>query len=140
VLAFGDGRGDTVSSVARTGGRQTGASLLEVLVAMLLLSLMLMGLASSVPLALRGVAEAGRRTALVLLAQQAVEMARATPVEALAGLDSGGFVELPDHSGTRRSVSVAFGTPTAGTATVTAVARGTGPEGGDVVVTTVVGP
>jgi hypothetical protein len=87
------------------------------------------------------VSDAGRRTALTLLAHQAVETARATPLETLAALDSGGFVDVPGHPGTRRAVTVVWGTPTAGTATVIAVARGTGPEGGgDAVVTTVVGP
>lgn len=126
----------------RVGGRrgERGSSLLEVLVAMLLLALMVMGLASALPLALRGVAVAGHQTTLTLLAQQAVEVARATRLEALPALDSGGFVEVPGYPGLVRSVSVAWGIPTEGTATVRVVTRGLADGQGEATMTTVMGP
>ena len=127
----------------RVGNRrdERGSSLLEVLVALLLLALMVMGLAASLPLALRGVAFAGRQGTLTLLAQQAAEIVREARPEALAALDSGGFVEVLGHPGLVRSIAVAWGIPTAGTATVTVVTRGLAADGsGEAALTTVVGP
>jgi prepilin-type N-terminal cleavage/methylation domain-containing protein len=116
---------------ARAPGRsgERGLSLLEVLVAMFLLALMVLGLAASVPLALRGVALAGAQTALVLAARDALELARDARPESRLALDTGGFVAVPGHPALLRSIQVAMGRPTAGTATVTVVVRRVAGEG-----------
>jgi len=108
---------------------ERGLSLLEVLVAMFLLALMVLGLASSVPLALRGVVLAGDQATLTLAAQEALEVVREARPEARPALDTAGFVEVPGRPGLLRSVAVAGGRPTPGTATVTAVARRVTGEG-----------
>lgn len=55
---------------------ERGVTLLEVLVAMTLLSVVLVGLAASYPLAMIGVSIGGYRTTATLLAHQCIEIAK----------------------------------------------------------------
>jgi len=132
-----------------TRQNERGVTLLEILIAMLLLGVALIGLAASFPLAMYGVTLGGYQTTATLLAQQSMEQARAKTYAAIfSSLDTGGgvcdtlgggtFVDLgstpvdsgstppPDpvyYPGFARCVSVQVGTPTATTTTVTVVVR-----------------
>lgn len=109
--------------------RQGGITLVDVMVAMLLLSVTLIGLAAALPVALRGVTLAGAQTTATWLARQALEAARTVPYGALPALDTGAFVAVPGHDDFSRAVTVQVGAPTAGTTTVAVTVRGPGVQG-----------
>lgn len=126
---------------------ERGVTLLELLVAMTLLAVALLGLAASVPLSMYGVTLGGYQTTATLLAEQAIEMAKGTtygnlPLVATGGevcdpdAGTGTFEDLatadPPFPGFSRCVSVQTGTPTATSSTVTVVVRFAG-VGGEVV-------
>jgi len=100
-----------------------GATLVELLIAMLLLVVAIVGLGASLPLALSSVVVGGRQAVATLLAQQALELAKSTPYSNLSGMDSGGFVTVPESPGFERAVAVQPGAPTAGATTVTVTVR-----------------
>ncbi len=108
---------------------ELGVTLLELMVAMLLLAIALIGLAASFPLAMYGVTTGGFQTTATLLAQEGVELAKATPYSALPAIDTGDFVAVPGYAGFTRRITVAQGTPTATTTTVTVVVRFSGSAG-----------
>lgn len=121
--------------MARQGER--GVTLLELLIAMLLLGTALVGLAASFPLAMYGVTLGGYQTTATLLAQQPLEQARAVLYTNIPTLATGGavcdtsgngtFVDLGSVAtpfpGFDRCVSVQVGSPTASNTTVTVVVR-----------------
>jgi len=129
---------------------EQGVTLLEVLIAMLLLGVALVGLAASFPLAMYGVTLGGYQTTATLLALQSIEDARARAYANIPSLDTGGgvcdtsgggtFVSLasatPPFEGFARCVSVQVGTPLATTTTVTVVVRFSS-GGGDTIYTRV---
>jgi prepilin-type N-terminal cleavage/methylation domain-containing protein len=118
---------------------ERGLTLLELMVAMLLLAIALIGLAASFPLAMYGVTTGGFQTTATLLAQEGMEVAKATPYDSLPALDTGGFVQVAGFPGFTRRITVAAGTPTATTTTVTVVVRFTGTAGAnDTTVATIV--
>ena len=105
---------------------ERGLTLIEVVLAMLLLAIALLALAASFPLAMLAVANGGAQTTATLLAQQALETAKSAPKGSLPSLDTGGFADVAGHAGFQRSIAVAPGAPTATTTTVTVVVRVTG--------------
>ena len=109
--------------MAETRPYEGGMSVLELLVAMFLLAVVLLGTAASFPLALHAVASAARQTTMAWLARDTLELARRTAYGAIPGLDSSGFVEVPSHRGLERSIAVAPGSPSLGTTTITVVLR-----------------
>ena len=121
-----------------TPGRQDGVTIVELLIAMLLLTIALLGLAASFPYAMYGVIAGGFQTTATLLAQQAIETAKNTPYASLSTLDSGGFVGVTGYSGFQRSIAVAPTTPTAQTTTITVVVRFSGTVPAPIYDTTVV--
>lgn len=109
---------------------EKGVTLLELLIAMMLLATALIGLAASFPLAMFGVTTGGFQTTATLLAQQCVELAKNTPYDRLPDL------MLPATpctaapvSGFTRATTVQVGVPTASTTTVTIVVQFTGESG-----------
>jgi prepilin-type N-terminal cleavage/methylation domain-containing protein len=118
-----------------------GVTMVELLVAMLLLATALLGLAASFPYAMYGVVAGGFQTTATLLAQQAIEKAKATDYGSLSTMDIDGFtgtlptdcssgfrgvIEPATYAGFSRCVAVQPGVPTATTTTVTVVVRFTG--------------
>lgn len=109
---------------------QRGVTLLELLIAMMLLAVALVGLAASFPLAVFGVTAGGFQTTATLLAQQSIEVAKHTPYALLPSTDSGGFQLVPGYSGGfTRNIQVQQGFPTVTTTTVTVVVRFRGGTG-----------
>ncbi len=109
---------------------QKGVSLLELLVAMMLLMTALVGLAASFPLAMFGVTTGGFQTTATLLGQQCLDIAKNTPYDKLPDL------ALPTSpctvapvQGFTRSVDVQVGVPTATTTTLTVLVTFTGQGG-----------
>jgi prepilin-type N-terminal cleavage/methylation domain-containing protein len=112
---------------------ERGVTLLELLVAMTLLAVALIGLAASFPLSMFGVTLGGYQTTATLLAQQSLEDARGRAYSNLTTVATGGsvcttsgggtFVSVTGYSGFSRCVSVETGVPIAGTSTVTVVVR-----------------
>lgn len=109
---------------------QNGVTLLELLVAMMLLATALIGLAASFPMAMYGVTTGGFQTTATLLAQQCIEIAKNTPYDNLPDLT------LPASpctgqpvAGFTRIVTVKVADPTATTTTVIVLVKFTG-EGG----------
>lgn len=108
---------------------QEGITVVELLVAMSLLAIALIGLAASFPYAMYGVIAGGYQTTATLLAQQSIETAKATDYASLSSLGTGGFVVVSGYDGFQRSVTVGTGSPTAQTSTITVVVRFTGVGG-----------
>jgi prepilin-type N-terminal cleavage/methylation domain-containing protein len=112
---------------------ERGVTLLEILIAMLLLGIALVGLAASFPLAMFGVTLGGYQTTATLLAQQSLEQARAKTYATISTLDTGGgvcttagggtFAAVTEFPGFERCVSAQTATPTATTTTVTVVVK-----------------
>jgi len=107
----------------------------ELAVALLLLSIGLVTLAAAMPPALHGVTAAGRQATATLLAQQAIEQARTTGLETLCALDTAGFSPVTGHAGFLRRIEVRpLAAPCPGwsvtdtLATVTVTVRTGGPE------------
>jgi type II secretory pathway pseudopilin PulG len=113
-----------------------GATLIELMIAMILLVVALLGLAASFPYAMQGVVAAGYQTTATLLAQQAIDNARFTLYDDLPGVatgtdvcgsGSGTYATVSTHPGFSRCLSVqqaiAQGAPTDTTTIVTVVVR-----------------
>lgn len=112
------------------GLNEQGVTLIELVVAMLLLAIALVGLAASYPLAMFGVAGGGYQTTASLLAQQCIELAKSMPYDRLpSDLPSACPASLPVYPGFSRALTVATGTPTLTTTTVTVVVTFTGGQG-----------
>lgn len=116
---------------------QRGVTMIELLLAMLLLAVALVGLAASFPLAMIGVATGGYQTTATLLAQQCIDIAKSI------AYDSFGYSQIPaqlpvacpngavsGYAGFTRTVTIQAGIPTAQTTTVTVVVSFSGGGGG----------
>ena len=110
--------------------------MVELVVALLLLSIGLVTLAAAMPPALHGVAAAGRQATATLLAQQAIEQVRTSGLETLCALDTGGgFTPVIGHPGFLRRIEVRplptscpGWSPADTVATVTVIVRAAGRE------------
>lgn len=107
---------------------QRGISMIELLVAMLLFAIALLGLAASFPLAMVGVATGGFQMTATLLAQQCVDLAKSIAYDAFgySQIPARLPVACPDgavpgYAALSRTITIQPGTPTAQTTTVTAV-------------------
>jgi prepilin-type N-terminal cleavage/methylation domain-containing protein len=99
---------------------QRGVTLLELLVAMILMATALMGLAASFPYAMSGVTASGFQTAATLLAQECIERAKAMPYDRLvADLPASCTPNPSGFPGMTRALTIGSGTPTATTTTIT---------------------
>jgi prepilin-type N-terminal cleavage/methylation domain-containing protein len=107
-----------------------GVTMVELMVAMILLVIALLALAASFPYSMQGVAAGGYQTAATLLAQQSIDQARGKPYDRLCAMDtSGTFVTVPEpgFSAFARQISVSPlaapcpGTPTGSTTTTVTV-------------------
>jgi len=116
------------------GMDQRGVTLIELMVAMLLLTIALLGLAASFPYALYGVTAGGYQTTATLLAQQVIESAKGTAYGNISTLDTGGgdctsggtYAAVAGYDGFTRCVFVQVSNPTTYTTTVTTVVRFSG--------------
>jgi len=99
---------------------QRGVTLIELLVAMTLLAVALVGLAASYPLLMQAVTLGGFQTTATLLAQQCLEIAKSMPYDRLpldlAGACPAGPAGYPAFT---RSITVTPASPTATTTTIT---------------------
>ena len=113
---------------------QRGVTLVELMVAMLLLTVALVVLAVSFPYAMYGVVSGGYQTTATLLAQQVIEQAKNTDYANLSSVATAGgaFVgpvvagptgSQTTYDGFSKQVTVAAGSPTAATTTVTVTIR-----------------
>jgi Flp pilus assembly pilin Flp len=123
---------------------QRGVAMVELVVAMVLMAVALLGLAAAFPYALYGVVVSGFQTTATFLAQEAIERARAADYASLARLSfdgssgalppdcgSGGSLRpVPAFAGFFRCVAVRTGTPSVTTTTITAVVEFAGPVPG----------
>ena len=101
-------------------GNERGVTLVELLVAIMLLAIALTGLASSYPLAMQAVAGGGYQTAATLLAQQCIELAKTMPYDRLPiDLVSACPASPPGYAGFTRAVTVTAANPTPTSTTVT---------------------
>jgi Tfp pilus assembly protein PilE len=120
-------------------GSDAGATLIELMIAIILLVVALLGLAAAFPYAMQGVVAAGYQTTAALLAQQAIDNARFTLYDNLStvatgtgvcGPSSGTYSTVSTHPGFSRCVSIqqgtAQGSPSDTTTIVTVVVRFTG--------------
>ena len=112
---------------------QRGITMVELMVAMILMSIALLALAASFPYAMYGVMAGGFQTTATLLAQEAVERAKAADYGSIASMSfDGSSGTLPTdcdgsanlrtvtaYSGFSRCVAVQPGTPTSSTTTIT---------------------
>jgi len=99
---------------------ERGVTLLELMMAMILMATALVGLAASFPYAMSGVVAGGFQTAATLLAQECIEIAKSMPYDRIAP-DLPGVCPTapPGFPGMTRALNVGIGTPTATTTTVT---------------------
>ena len=91
-------------SQARTHSKRTqaGTSLLEVLIAVLILAIGLLGIAALQSLTLKNTQSASERSAAVIQSYAMLDMMRANRPEAIARLyDTGWLCEAPDDTSTR---------------------------------------
>jgi prepilin-type N-terminal cleavage/methylation domain-containing protein len=116
-------------------GDQRGVTMVELMVAMVLMTIALLALAATFPYAMYGVAASGFQTTATLLAQEAIERAKAADYGSIASLSfdgssgtlptdcsgSGNFRAVAAFAGFTRCVAVQSGTPTSTTTTITAV-------------------
>jgi prepilin-type N-terminal cleavage/methylation domain-containing protein len=116
---------------------ERGVTLIELMVAMMLLTVAFIALAASFPYAMFGVVAGGFQTTATLLSQQSIDRARNTLYTALPSLSTpsgtsscgggtGTFVSVAGYDGFKRCVDVQTGTSTT---TVTVVTRFTGVGG-----------
>ena len=129
---------------------QRGVTIIELMVAMILMAIALLGLAASIPYALYGVVASGFQTTATLLAQEAIERAKAADYDSMPSLSfDGSSGSLPaDCSGTlrpvtgfagfSRCVAVQTGSPTSTTSTITVVVDFSGSVPNPIYRTTVV--
>lgn len=105
---------------------QRGVTVVELMIAMLLLAIALIGLATSFPYALYGVVAGGYQTTATLLAQQSIDLARNTLYENLPTLSTGGLQAVPGYDGFQRDIQVST---VSSTTTITVVVRFSGVGG-----------
>lgn len=112
---------------------QRGVTMVELMVAMILMGIALLALAASFPYAMYGVVASGFQTTATLLAQEAIERAKAADYGSIASLSFdgssgtlptdcnglGNFRAVTTYSGFSRCVAVQPGTPTSTTTTIT---------------------
>jgi type II secretory pathway pseudopilin PulG len=128
---------------AMTGVRrvdQRGISMVELMVAMILMAIALLALAASIPYSMYGVVASGFQTTATLLAQEAIERAKAADYAGIPSLSfdgssgtlpsdcssSGNFRPVAAFAGFTRCVAVQTDTPTSTTTTITAVVEFSG--------------
>ena len=110
---------------------QRGITLLELLVAMMLLATALVGLAASFPLLMQAVTLGGFQTTATLLAQQCVEIAKSMPYDRLpADLPLACPTNPAGYPSFTRTLTVTPASPTATTTTVTTQVNFQGTTGG----------
>ena len=113
---------------------ERGVTLIELMVAMMLLTVAFVALAASFPYAMFGVVAGGFQTTATILSQQSIDRARNTLYTDLPSLSTpsgtsscgggtGTFVSVTGYDGFKRCVDVQTGTSTT---TVTVVTRFTG--------------
>ena len=120
-------------------GDERGVTMIELVVAMVLMAVALLALAASFPYAMHAVATSGLQTSATLLAQQAIERAQSADYQSLADLSfDGSSGTLPNDcggsgsfrpvalAGFSRCVAVHRGAPTSTTTTITAVVEFSG--------------
>jgi hypothetical protein len=109
--------------------------MVELMVAMILMAVALLALASSIPYSMYGVVASGFQTTATLLAEEAIERAKAADYGSIASLTfdgssgtlpgdcdgSGSFRPVAAFAGFTRCVAVQPGTPTGTTTTITVV-------------------
>ena len=129
---------------------QRGVTMVELMVAMVLMAVALLALAASIPYALYGVVASGFQTTATLLAQEAIERATATDYETIPNLSfdgssgtlpadcSGSLRPVTAFAGFSRCVAVQSGTPTSTTTTITVVVDFSGSVPNPIYKTTVV--
>ena len=116
---------------------QRGVTMVELMVAMILMAVALLALAASIPYALYGVVASGFQTTATLLAQEAIERAKAADYGSIPNLSfDGSSGTLPTSCGSlrpvtafagfSRCVAVQPGTPTSTTTTITTVVEFSG--------------
>jgi prepilin-type N-terminal cleavage/methylation domain-containing protein len=117
---------------------QRGVTMVELMVAMILMAVALLALAGSIPYAMYGVVASGFQTTATLLAQEAIERAKAADYDSIASLSfdgssgtlppdcSGSFRTVTSFAGFSRCVAVQTGNPTSTTTTITAVVKFSG--------------
>jgi type II secretory pathway pseudopilin PulG len=120
---------------------ESGVTMIELLLAMLLLAIALIGLAASFPLAMIGVATGGFQTTATLLAQQCIDIAKSIASE------PNGYTTLPvslvaagscpdgavtGYDGFSRTTTITPATPTAQTTQIVVVVTFTGGGGGGI--------
>lgn len=114
---------------------ERGVTLVELMVAMMLLAVALVGLAASFPLAMYGVTGGGLQTTATGLAMEIIEQAKRTDYASLSSLDTGGSaVAVSGFSSFTRQVTVAAynpggATPCTSCTSVTATVFFTGQQG-----------
>ncbi len=119
---------------------ERGVTLIELMVVMMLLTIALVGLAASFPLAMFGVLTGGNQTTATLLAQQCIDNAKALayaytqiPTVLPVVCPSGG---VPNYPGFTRTLVIQTGVPTATTTTITVSVQFTSQAGGAPNITT----
>lgn len=131
---------------------QRGVTLVELMVAMILMAVALLGLAASIPYALYGVVASGFQTTATLLAQEAIERAKAADYASISSLSfdgssgslpgdcngTGNFHAVTAFAGFTRCVAVQTATPTSTTTTITVVVDFSGSVPNPIYKTTVV--
>jgi prepilin-type N-terminal cleavage/methylation domain-containing protein len=137
---------------ALTKRDQRGVTMVELMVAMILMAVALLGLAASVPYALYGVVASGFQTTATLLAQEAIERAKAADYGSIPALSfdgssgalpadcdsTGNFHNVSGFAGFTRCVAVQAATPTSTTTTITVVVDFSGSVPNPIYKTTVV--
>lgn len=110
------------------GRSQRGVTIVELMVAMVLLAVALLGLAAAFPYAMQGVVAGGYQTTATLLAQQSIDIARGKRYDSLCTMDTGGsFAAISGYEGFRRQITITPlpgacpGTPSGSTITTVAV-------------------
>ena len=113
-------------------------TLVELMVAMVLMAIALLALAASIPYAMYGVVASGFQTTATLLAQEAIERTKAADYGTISTLSldgssgtlptdcSGGLRPVSGFAGFSRCLAVQVGTPTTLTTTITAVVEFSG--------------
>jgi type II secretory pathway pseudopilin PulG len=106
--------------------------MVELMVAMTLMAIALLALAASIPYALYGVVASGFQTTATLLAQEAIERARAADYASMGSLSfdgssgslptncdsSGNFRSVTGFDGFKRCVAIQASNPTSTTSTI----------------------
>jgi prepilin-type N-terminal cleavage/methylation domain-containing protein len=109
---------------------ERGVTLIELMVAVMLLAIALTGLAASYPLAMQAVTGGGYQTAGTLLAQQCIELAKSMPYDRVPiDLEPNCPANPVGYAGFTRTVTVAPTIPTATMTTVTILVTYTSGQG-----------